>query len=188
MILKPEKFDHTSETERLVIRPLQKDDYENWLYEFENRHPSQHRHDKGKMDMSECTLDWFHDLVDRHQELARTDAVYVFGVFRKQDGTHLGMIDIATLARDHFQWGSFGYTIHNQYWRKGYGKEAVNGALHIAFEHLKFHRIEAHINVDNTPSMKLAKSVGMEFECLRKGFIHENNEWTDHLVYYKNYN
>lgn len=109
MIVKPEKFDHISETERLVIRPLQKDDYENWLNEFENRLPSQQGHDKGKMDMSECTLDWFHDLVDRHQELARTDAVYVFGVFRKQDGTHLGMIDIATLARDDFQWGSFGY-------------------------------------------------------------------------------
>lgn len=53
----------------------------------ENRHPSQHRHDKGKMDMSECTLDWFHDLVDRHQELARTDAVYIFGVYENNEWT-----------------------------------------------------------------------------------------------------
>lgn len=98
------------------------------------------------------------------------------------------MIDIATLARADFQWGSFGYTIHNQYWRKGYGKEAVSEALHIAFEHLKFHRIEAHINLDNIPSKKLAESVGMAFECVRKGFIYENDEWTDHFVYYKNFN
>nr|WP_143781406.1 GNAT family protein [Paenibacillus amylolyticus] len=63
---------------------------------------------------------------------------------------------------------------------------SINSIQRSAFEYLKFHRIEAHINVDNTPSMKLAESVGMEFECLRKGFIHENNEWTDHLVYYKN--
>lgn len=183
-----EKFDYRSETERLIIRPLQKDDYINWLNEFENRFPSQYRHDQGKVDMTECTRDWFHHLVDRHQELACTDAVYVFGVFRKEDGTHLGTIDIATLARANFQWASFGYTIHNQYWRQGYGKEAVKEALNMAFEHLKFHRIEAHINLDNIPSIKLAERVGMEFECIRKGFIHEYDEWTDHLVYYKNIN
>ena len=59
-------------------------------------------------------------------------------------------------------------------------------ALAIAFQHLKFHRIEAHINLDNAPSVKLAESVGMECECIRKGFIYEHDEWTDHLVYYKN--
>jgi [ribosomal protein S5]-alanine N-acetyltransferase len=55
--------------------------------------------------------------------------------------------------------------------------------LNMAFTKLNFHRIEAHINLDNTPSMKLAESVGMEFECVRKGFIFENGEWTDHLIY-----
>lgn len=53
------KFDHSSETERLIIRPLQKGDYENWLHEFKQRNPSQNRHDQGQIDMSECTLEWF---------------------------------------------------------------------------------------------------------------------------------
>ncbi len=180
------KFDYMSETERLVIRPLQDKDYENWLHGFESRFPSQHRHDPGKMDMSECTLEWFERLVARHQELAFNDKVYIFGVFRKEDGTHLGMIDIATLAREPFQWASFGYTIHNQHWKKGYGKEAVSEVLRIAADSLKFHRMEAHINLDNVPSIKLAESAGLEFECVRKGFIYEHEEWTDHLVYFKN--
>lgn len=186
MKLKEEKSEYISETERLIIRPLKYTDYENWLNEFENRYQSQHRHDQGKMDMRECTAEWFNNLVDKHQELANTDIAHVFGVFRKVDGTHLGMVDFSTLARNEFQWGRIGYTLHNQYWKKGYGKEAVKEALTIAFKHLKFHRIEAHINTDNIPSMKLAESVGMEFECIRKGFIYENNEWTDHLVYFKN--
>ncbi len=39
------------------------------------------------------------------------------------------MVDFSTLARDDFQWGGrIGYTIHNQYWRIGYGKEAVKAA------------------------------------------------------------
>jgi [ribosomal protein S5]-alanine N-acetyltransferase len=185
-LLLKEEFDIVLETERLVVRPLKKQDYKNWFIEFENRHPSQHSHDKGKIDMSECTFEWFANLVDKHQELALTDVAHVFGVFRKEDGTHLGMVDFSTLARGGFQWGRIGYTIHNQYWRKGYGREAVKGALRIAFEHLEFHRIEAHINLDNTASMNLAESVGMMFECVRKGFIYEYGEWTDHLVYYIN--
>ncbi|WP_407681712.1 GNAT family N-acetyltransferase [Pseudalkalibacillus salsuginis] len=180
------KFDFVSETERLIIRPLKEDDYKNWLNEFKNRHPSQHKYDKGKIDMSECTEEWFADLVKKHQELAYNDTAHVFGVFRKDDGTHLGMIDFSTLARHDFQWGRIGYTIHNQYWRKGYAKEAVREAFNIAFRDLNFHRIEAHINIGNTPSINLAKSVGMEFECTRKGFIFEFGEWTDHLVYYIN--
>ncbi|PEZ83021.1 GNAT family protein [Bacillus sp. AFS017274] len=180
------KFDFISETERLVIRPLKENDFKNWLREFKNRLPSQHRYDQGKIDMSECTEEWFTNLVEKHQELAVDDIAYVFGVFRKEDGTHLGTIDFSTLERNDFQWGRIGYTIHNQYWRNGYCKEAVKEALNIAFKDLNFHRIEAHINVDNTPSYKLAENVGMEFECIRKGFIFEFGEWTDNLVYYIN--
>ncbi|WP_088011621.1 GNAT family N-acetyltransferase [Gottfriedia acidiceleris] len=180
------KFDCISETERLIIRPLKDEDFKNWLCEFENRLPSQHKYDKGKIDMSECTEEWFSNLVKKHQELASNDTAHVFGVFRKDVDTHLGMIDFSTLARNDFQWGRIGYTIHNQYWRKGYAKEAVKEALNIAFRDLNFHRIEAHINIDNISSIKLAESVGMEFECTRKGFIFEFGEWTDHLVYYKN--
>jgi len=184
--LEEKKFEYKVETERLIIRPLRNEDYECWLNGFENRFPSQNRHDLGKIDMSQCTLEWFHSLVEKHQELALSDSTYIFGVFNKADGTHLGMIDFSTLARDHFQWARIGYTVHNQYWRNGYGKESVNAALNLAFQQLEYHRIEAHINLDNTPSIKLIESVGMEFECMRKGFIYEDNEWTDHLVYYKN--
>jgi [ribosomal protein S5]-alanine N-acetyltransferase len=96
------KFDFISETERLVIRPLKKADYENWLNEFVNRYPSKNRHDDGKIDMSVCTRGWFDHLVDKHQELANTDIAYVFGIFRKKDETHLGMVDFSTLARADF--------------------------------------------------------------------------------------
>lgn len=180
------KFNYFSETERLIIRPLKEEDFQNWLSEFENRLPAQHKYDKGKIDMSDCSEEWFTNLVRKHQQLALNDTAHVFGVFLKNYGTHLGMIDFSTLARNDFQWGRIGYTIHNQYWRNGYAKEAVKEAIKIAFRDLKFHRIEAHINVDNTSSIKLAESVGMKFECIRNGFIFENGEWTDHLIYYIN--
>lgn len=69
---------------------------------------------------------------------------------------------------------------------KGYGKEAVQATLKVAFETLNFHRIEAHINLDNTASIKLAESAGMTFECIREKFIYEHDEWTDNLIYVTN--
>ncbi|WP_371514583.1 GNAT family N-acetyltransferase [Solibacillus sp. R5-41] len=47
----------------------------------------------------------------------------------------------------------------------------MSAALTLAIDQLKFHRIEAHINIDNTPSIKLIESVGIKFEFIRKGFI-----------------
>jgi len=176
----------STETDRLIIRPLNKTDYSNWFNEFTNRLPSQHKHDKGRINMSNCSEQWFDQLVRDHQELALTDQAYIFGVFHKDDDVHLGMVDFSTLARENFQWGRVGYSIHNHFWRQGYGKEAVLAALQLAFADLHYHRIEAHINVDNTPSIELAKSIGMECECIRKAFLFESEEWTDHWVYYKN--
>jgi [ribosomal protein S5]-alanine N-acetyltransferase len=179
-------FTYKAETERLTVRPLTRGDYASWYQGFNDRLPSQYSHDPGKLDMSECTEEWFASLVMKHQTLAVEDTAYVFGVFDKENGEHFGMIDFSTLARNEFQWGRIGYTIHNQYWGKGFGKEAVAAALNLAFSELEYHRIEAHINLDNLASIQLAKSAGMEYECIRKAFIHEFGEWTDNLIYYKN--
>lgn len=176
----------STETERLVIRLLEESDYSSWFTQYENRLPSQHQYDEGKLDMSICTKDWFYDLVTKHHQMAEDDKVYVFGIFRKVDNAHIGFVDFSTIMREEFQWARFGYTIHNQFWRQGFGKEAVKAAIHLGFEKLNYHRIEAHINLDNTASIKLAESVGMVYECTRKEFIFENDKWTDQFVYFIN--
>ena len=35
-----------TETERLVLRLIEEDDYSSWLTEYENRLPSQHKYDE----------------------------------------------------------------------------------------------------------------------------------------------
>ena len=63
------------------------------------------------------------------------------------------------------------------------GKEAVRAALMAGFENCGYHRIEAAINLDNHFSIALAQSVGLQKECVRRGFYYENGEWVDHLIY-----
>lgn len=173
-------------TERLELKPLQNQDYQRWLEGFRNRLPSQYKYDDDKMDLSGWSQEKFNNVVTKYRELAEQDEAYVLGIFRKSDQKHIGKVEFCTIMRDEFQWGLLGYTIHNQYWRNGYGKEAVQGALDMSFKHLGFHRVEAHINLDNIPSLRLAESIGMTYECTRKNFIYEFEEWTDNLVYYMN--
>lgn len=186
MVLEKDEFDIVSETERLVLRPLQETDYEEWLAGFYDKLPKQNKYDDEKTDMSEWTQEKFNQVVRSHQDLAMKDKIYVFSIFRKSDYKNIGYVDISTIMREEFQWGAIGYRLHNQFWKKGYGKEAVSAVLQIAFESLAFHRIEAHINLDNSASIQLAENVGLTFECVREKFIYEFGEWTDNLVYIKN--
>ncbi|MFC4560125.1 GNAT family N-acetyltransferase [Virgibacillus kekensis] len=183
-----EKFMIEKETKRLLIRPLSEGDYDTWLEGFSNRLPSHHRHDQGEVDTSKWDYKGYVDVVRKHQKLALDDTAYIFAIFRKKDGTHLGFVDFSTLMREEFQWAAIGYSIHNQYWGNGYGKEAAKKGIEIAFRDLGYHRLEAHINLDNPASVSLAKSIGMQYECTRKDFIFEFGEWTDNLIYIINAN
>ncbi|MDN4074015.1 GNAT family N-acetyltransferase [Fictibacillus terranigra] len=173
-------------TERLVIRPYKTVDYSNWYHQYAHCYAALNKFDEGKIDLSDYTEVWFDEMVKKHLHFMNKDEAYILGVFKIEDGAHVGVIDVSTLMRNEFQWGRIGYTILNTYWQQGYGKEAVKAVLDMAFTQLGYHRIEAHINMDNTASIKLAESAGMEFECVRRAFIFEFGEWTDHLVYFRN--
>ncbi|PCF85654.1 GNAT family N-acetyltransferase [Staphylococcus delphini] len=177
----------TFTTERLEIRPLVNSDYDSWLNGFLERKTSQYQYDDGLIDMSICTKSWFEDLVKKHHELIEKDDMYIFAIFNKNQ-QHIGMIDIVTIRRGNFQWAECGYFIHNQHWRKGYAYEALTKILHIADKALGFHRLEAHVNLDNHPSINLLEKTGFEFECTRKNFIYEFDQWTDNHIYFINFN
>ncbi len=173
----------TIETDRLILRPLEPSDYEAWYAGFANRLPQQSQYDEGQICLEDYDRDWFVDLCDRHQTQALSDYVYIFGVFSKQTSQHLGFVDLSTIQREEKQWANLGYSIHNQYWRQGFGKESVQALLRAGFETLGYHRIEAAINLDNHFSIALAQSVGLAKECIRREFYYENGQWVDHVIY-----
>lgn len=173
----------TLSTERLILRPQQPSDYEAWYAGFAGRLPSQRKYDAGFVDLEECDSQWFSDLCQRHQKRALQDLDYIFGVFLRETNQHLGNIDLSTIRREENQWANLGYSIHNQYQRQGFAKEAVRASLIAGFENLNYHRIEAAINLDNEASIGLAESVRMRKECVRPGFFYENEQWVDHLIY-----
>lgn len=172
-------------TNRLNIRPLNTSDYNSWYLGFSKRQKSKYKYDQGYIDLSDTNEEWFSNLVKKHKELFEKDDTYIFAIFNKK-GEHLGMLDIVTIKRENFQWGECGFFIHNQVWNNGYAYEALTKIIEVANKELGFHRLEAHVNVDNDPSIKLLEKLGFEYECTRKGFIYEFGEWTDNYVYFIN--
>ena len=110
----------------------------------------------------------------------------MFELFRREDGRAVGYGDITTMFREDFQFAKIGYTIHNPWWGRGYGTQCAALLVKIGFEQLNFHRLEAHINVDNPASKAVARKNGFQLECVRKGFILEDGVWRDQEIYYRN--
>lgn len=179
-------MDLYAETERLVIRPFKRTDYQNWYRQFDNRLPSRYRYDDGRpSNLDAYTEEWFTQWASNFDQSAKEDQMYNLGVFRKEDGVNVGKIELITILRMDYQWAMMGYSIHNQFWKKGYGIESVIAATELFFDKLDFHRIELHINEDNLPSINLAKKADFIFECIRSDFSLENGRWTDFCIYYR---
>lgn len=172
------------QTKRLVIRPLEFSDYAAWLKAYSGRYPRKYKYDGGPHDPKETPKKWFIKLVNKHRKIAKEDKFYVFGVFHRKTKEHIGSLDLATIQRYNMNWANLGYAVHNTHQGQGYAKEFTSAGIEkIAFTKLGYKRVEAAINLDNKPSIKLAKSIGMKKECVRPEFFFENGAWADHVIY-----
>ncbi|MCC7442033.1 MAG: GNAT family N-acetyltransferase [Bdellovibrionales bacterium] len=170
-------------TPRLELRPFTLADHAAWKAAHEARLPDVYAYDAPPRTPEELTRAAFAKRVRTHREMRKTDRFYCLGVFLRKTGEYLGAVDVFVILRGDIQWGNLGYSLMNQHYGKGYGREAARAGLEISFKHLKLHRLEAAINLDNRPSIRLARAIGMEREGLRRAFIFEKGKWADHVVF-----
>lgn len=173
-------------SERLVIRPLNRKDYKQWLKGFQDQLEAQSKFDEGYFDTEFMNREWYRKHLLKCDKFANEDKHYFMHIFRKIDNVALGTCDISTHLRGEFQCARVGYTIFNQHWGHGYASEALGCLIAIGFDDLHFHRLEAHINLDNELSKQVAIKAGMRLECVRKAFILEEGQWCDNEIYYIN--
>lgn len=74
-----------------------------------------------------------------------------------------------------------GYKIDDAFRNKGYGRRMLTMSLKIMVTECGMHRIEAYILPDNTPSIKLAKSMGFLSEGTAYAYAKIDGCWRDHL-------
>lgn len=170
-------------TKRLILRPLEVSDYENWRQAYSMLHPSQNEWDESPWKDSELTLAKFRKHLREKQKQSRQDKFYEFGVFRRDDGVLIGRVLFMDISRMIFQNAYIGYQIFNNYWGEGYASEACRAGIEIAFKDLKLHRIEAGIELHNKNSIRVAKAIGLRKEGLSKKRLFARGQWRDMVLY-----
>ena len=69
---------------------------------------------------------------------------------------------------DHFTGkADIGYWLGKDYWRQGFGFEAVNALIKFAFNKLKLQRLETAVYTENRASQALVKKLGFKKEGVR---------------------
>lgn len=171
-------------TERLEIRQLTSEDYNVWIAGFNNRLEKQNVFDSENINVSEWDKHFYENVIKELNELAEKDDAYIFGVFLRDTGEHIGKLEFTVLQRGRFNWCILGYLIHNQYWNNGYASEMLRIINQIGLK-LDFHRIEAHIHPDNIASIKVIEKNKFLFEGIRESFMYEDNQWKDYMIFSK---
>ncbi len=155
---------------RVELRPYKFSDFKNCKASHANRLKSVNKFDQPLPIGKEVDYEKFKKRVARYRERAKKRHIFVFGLFDKVTGEHIGQFDLLTFNQE-LLWGNLGYHVHNQYFRKGYAKEGAMLTLKAGFELLGFHRIEASMDLDNKASRKVCESIGLEYEGIRKEFF-----------------
>jgi ribosomal-protein-alanine N-acetyltransferase len=170
-------------TKNLIIRPLEPKDYEVWRAGKLACHPPMNRWDEGRREERALTRAKFQKVIRHSGKLRREDRFYDLKIFDRKTGATVGGVALMDVTRGVSHTCFVGYYLYNNYWGRGWAKEAVKAALDIGFEDLKLHRIEAGIEPSNRRSLKLARSLKMRREGVKKRAIHLRGRWVDLVMY-----
>lgn len=146
------------ETERLILRPLTKEDaqaaYENWASDPEvTKYLSWNRHET-----IEDTLNW----LEIEEKNFKNENIYDFGFVLKETGELIGSGGLYYNQ----EYGKFelGYNIMKKYWNQGYTTEAAERILKFGVEEKGIREFLGRHAKENPASGKVMEKVGFHYE------------------------
>jgi len=166
-----------------VIRPLVAGDFDAWREAHRRESQPRNRWDVWALEAASLTRAKFRALLRGQRVRRRREISYHLAVFLAKTGECIGGVSVMDVIRNVSQSAYLGYAIRHRHWGAGYGKEAVRAAFDIAFRDLRLHRLEAGVEPGNVRSIRLARSLGMRREGLKRRCVHLRGEWLDLVAY-----
>lgn len=170
-------------TKRLIVRPLEREDFDTWKAGFLSFGESKNPWDHGGSSAELLTRANFAQLLRDQKIKRKNDHFYNFAVFERSTGAFIGSTALMDVSRALFQNAYIGYWIGNTHWGQGFGHEAVDITIDIAFRDLNLHRVEAGIHPKNRRSIALARALGMRREGVSRRRLYLKNVWQDMVLY-----
>ncbi len=163
----------TLDTERLLLREIQRDDAESIFSYFSNDIVTQHygMNTFVKLEQAENLIDAF------SKNFADKRGIR-WGIEDKDSKRLIGTIGFNLWSPAHKR-AEVGYELHPDVWRMGYTSEALLKILEYGFEGLGLTRIGAVVYIENEASNQLLLKLGFEKEGTLRNFMYQNDKVYD---------
>jgi len=162
------------ETERLLIRGIEKEDLESLLKVYNKKENMKY--------VSDGTYKWtFKRLAEKYDRQNKNYAsgFGIFAVEKKNSGEIIGEAGLF----DSFEKQSIlelGYIIDSKHWGNGYGYEICMGLINYCFNDLRINSVIARMYSKNIASVKLSESCGMK--RINEGLTEKNEEYFEYRI------
>jgi len=118
----------------------------------------------GSADLAEMAVIRYRDNFEKRRSIR-------WAITGKDTGELIGMCSFQQVRPPHRR-AEISYEIASDYWRQGYGSEAVRAMLDYGFQTMNLHRIEAVTEPENEASQALLRKIGFTYEgTLRQRFM-----------------
>jgi RimJ/RimL family protein N-acetyltransferase len=165
-VLKPE---YPIETERLLIRPMQREDVDA-LHAYQSR-PDVCRYIPYEPRTREEILARFDDPAKTRTALEEEGQFLDLAIVLRENDTLIGDVLLFWHSSEHRK-GEIGYAINPDFSGHGYATEAARAMLALAFDDLGLHRVIGRIDARNDASAAVLRRLGMRQEA-----VLVDNEW-----------
>ena len=115
-------------------------------------------------------------------EYKNCDSRYTWGITLKENDKLIGVISVFFISYVSKR-VEISYILNPNYQGKGYMKEALNGLVNFIFDELNFNRIQARCTAENEASLKVMKSLNMNYEGKLLDYWYIKDKFYDVLMY-----
>lgn len=144
------------ETERLMLRHFELCDLEDLYLQLSS--PEVMRYYPSPLSREEAEK-WLQGILRDYE----TNGYGMYVIVLKDTGSYVGQAGVVRREPEGQVTYYLSYILCSEFWGCGYASEAVRAVLDHAFADLGVLEVTALIDVENEPSIRLAKKVGMQF-------------------------
>lgn len=142
------------ESERLVFRRVEITDFDWWMEFCSNKEATRYFDFTENLCPQDFCLVWFDKIVERYKKNSGGHNVLI----EKKTGERIGMCGLLIQEVDGVNELEIGYSIHPNYWGKGFASEAAQKCKTFAFQNKLADSLISIIHVENIGSQKVAKN------------------------------
>lgn len=176
---------HKVETDRLVLRVLDKKSTEKVL-SFLNENKGDFMKYEPKREALYFTKFYQEQVIQNEYDATMKKGYLRYYIFEKSDTREehvIGTVSVGMVKSYPYCSGVIGYKIAVKKKNCGYATEVVRAVCEIAYEYIGLHRLEAFVQEDNLPSIRVLEKSGFSCEGKCKKNLKVNGQWKDHLLY-----